>query len=101
MDAVDVFRHKGKYFAILQETERSQVGVMTIGPGREAGPVEAHAADQVFLVLEGEAEIRVSDQTRRVGPGHSVLVPARTPHHVRSVGEVPLFFYTVYAPPAY
>ncbi len=51
----DVFKHRGRFFEILQETERSTL----------------------------------------------LMVPAGTPHHVKNVGEVPLFFVTVYAPPAY
>ena len=33
--------------------------------------------------------------------GALVMIPARTRHHVTNAGEVPLFFVTVYAPPAY
>jgi mannose-6-phosphate isomerase-like protein (cupin superfamily) len=29
------------------------------------------------------------------------MIPARTRHHVKNPGRVPLFFVTVYAPPAY
>jgi hypothetical protein len=29
------------------------------------------------------------------------MIPAGTPHHVANPGKVPLFFMTVYAPPAY
>jgi mannose-6-phosphate isomerase-like protein (cupin superfamily) len=29
------------------------------------------------------------------------MIPAGTPHHVANPGKVPLFFVTVYAPPAY
>ena len=29
------------------------------------------------------------------------IIPARTRHHVTNPGRVPLFFVTVYAPPAY
>lgn len=68
---VDIFRHRGRFFEILQQTGRSQTAVMTIGPGQEAGP------------------------------GALLMIPAGTPHHVRNPGTVPLFFLTVYAPPAY
>ena len=29
------------------------------------------------------------------------MIPARTAHHVKNSGRTPLFFVTVYAPPAY
>jgi mannose-6-phosphate isomerase-like protein (cupin superfamily) len=74
---------------------------MTVPPGEDAGPEETHAADQIVYVLEGEAELRVGDERVAAGPGTLVTIPAETPHHVRSAGAVPLFFLTVYAPPAY
>ncbi len=40
---------------MLQETERTQTAVMTIAPGRDGGPAETHAGDQVVFVVEGEA----------------------------------------------
>jgi mannose-6-phosphate isomerase-like protein (cupin superfamily) len=48
--AVDVRRYRGRFFQVLQQTERSQTAVMTIGPGEEAGPEEVHAGDQVLFV---------------------------------------------------
>ena len=48
MDVVDVTKHRGEFFRVLQQTKRSQTAVMTIGPGqgagsktRRAGPVPA------------------------------------------------------------
>ena len=93
--------HRGEFFRILQETARSQTAVMTVAPGQDAGPEETHQADQILYVIEGDAEVRIGDERCAAGPGCLVVVPAGTPHHVRSVGAVPLFFLTVYAPPEY
>lgn len=93
--------HRGAFFRILQETARTQTAVMTVEPGKDAGPEETHDADQIVYVIEGEAEVRLGAEQLRAGPGGLVLIPAGTLHHVRSVGRVPLFFLTVYAPPAY
>ena len=93
--------HRGAFFRILQTTGQSQTAVMTIEPGQDAGPEEEHAGDQVLYVLEGQAEVVIGSERRQVGPGALVLVPARTLHHVRNPGPTPLFFLTLYAPPAY
>jgi oxalate decarboxylase/phosphoglucose isomerase-like protein (cupin superfamily) len=69
---VDITRYRGRFFEVLQETERTQTAVMTI---------------------EGAAH------QARAGAG--VLIPAGALHHVRNPGAQPLFFLTVYAPPAY
>jgi mannose-6-phosphate isomerase-like protein (cupin superfamily) len=93
--------HRGDFFRVLQETERSQTAVMTVAPGQDAGPEETHAADQIVYVIEGEAELRLGPERLTAGPGALVVIPAGTRHHVRSVGATPLFFLTVYAPPEY
>src|ERR1051325_11661420 len=101
MDVVDVAKHRGEFFRVLQQTTRSQTAVMTIAPGEDAGPAETHGADQIVYVIEGEADITVGDEARRTGPGGLVMIPAGARHHVRNPGRDPLFFLTVYAPPEY
>ena len=98
---MDVFKHRGRFFEILQQTERSQTAVMTIEPGLDAGPEETHPGDQVIYVIEGEAAVRVAGKEHKAGAGAQLMVPAETPHHVRNPGKLPLFLVTVYAPPAY
>jgi len=98
---VDITRHRGQFFAVLQETARSQTAVMTIGPGQDAGPEETHAADQIIYVVEGEAVIRIEGVEHRAGSGTCALIPAGARHHVKNAGAGPLFFLTIYAPPAY
>jgi mannose-6-phosphate isomerase-like protein (cupin superfamily) len=93
--------HRGQFFRVLQETARSQTAVMTVAPGQDAGPEETHAADQIVYVIEGQAAVRVGTDELTVEAGALVVIPAGTRHHVRSVGTVPLFFLTVYAPPEY
>ncbi len=107
--ATDLLAEKGPFFRILHGTTRSQTGFMTVPAGQEAGPPEVHTdSDQVFYVVEGEAEFRVWERdeegpfaSHRGGPGTLVVVPAGGRHWVKSVGQVPLFFLTVYAPPEY
>lgn len=93
--------HRGVFFRILQQTAASQTAVMTVAPGQDAGPEEEHAGDQIVYVIEGEAEVRVGAERLTAGPGALVMIPAGSPHYVRNPGAVPLFFLTVYAPPAY
>jgi mannose-6-phosphate isomerase-like protein (cupin superfamily) len=101
MEVVSVLDHKGDFFRVLQETERSQSAVMTIAPGGDAGPEEEHDGDQILYVLEGKVLVRIGDRQYEATPGALVTIPAHTRHHVRSTGTQPLFFLTVYAPPAY
>ena len=100
-DVVDTLPHRGRFFRVLQQTSRSQTAVMTIAPGEDAGPEEEHAGDQVIYVVEGEALVRIGDTERRAAAGALVMIPARTRHYVKNTGAQPLFFVTIYAPPAY
>ena len=100
-EVVDALAHRGEYFSVLQQTERSQTAVMTIEPGEDAGPEEQHPGDQIIYVVDGEALVRIADREHRAGPGTLVTIPARTRHHVTNSGRVPLFFITVYTPPVY
>jgi mannose-6-phosphate isomerase-like protein (cupin superfamily) len=101
MEVVDIGGHRGQFFKVLQQTDRTQTAVMTIAPGADAGPAEEHDGDQVVYVVEGEAAIRIEGREHRAGPGALVTIPAGTRHHVRNTGSGLLFFLTVYAPPQY
>jgi mannose-6-phosphate isomerase-like protein (cupin superfamily) len=101
MQPVDIFAHKGGFFRVLQRTARSQVAVMTIGPGGDAGPEEEHRGDQIIYIVEGEALVRVNDKEYHAGPGTLLTIPARTRHFVKNPGATPVFLLTVYAPPVY
>lgn len=74
---VDIHHYRGRFFEVLQETERTQTAVMTIAPGQDGGPEETHAGDQVVFVVEGEAIVTVEGRFRsgssptRTGSGSS------------------------------
>ena len=101
INVVDTTRHRGEFFTLLQQTERSQTAVMTIAPGADAGPEERHEGDQIVYVVEGEGIVRINGAEHRAGPGALVMIPAGARHHVRNPGRVPLFLVTMYAPPEY
>ena len=47
-------------------------------PGDALHTQESH--DEIVVVLEGDVEFRVGDETRRVGPGDFIFVPRNTVH---------------------
>jgi mannose-6-phosphate isomerase-like protein (cupin superfamily) len=96
-----ILAHRGEFFRVLQQTSRSQCAVMTIAPGDDGGPAEAHRGDQIVYVIEGEAVLDIAGHLHRAGAGTLVTIPAGVAHHVRNPGAAPLFFVTVYAPPQY
>jgi len=76
MDVVYAPAYRGRFFEVLQQTERSQTAVMTIAPGEDGGPEEEHAGDQVVYVVEGEALVRIADQgsgCMSTAPNHAAM----------------------------
>ncbi len=61
-------------------------------------PLHAHEEEQVFIVLEGELEITLGDEVRRVKAGDAALIPAWVPHSVRSLDQ-PAYQLDVFSPP--
>jgi mannose-6-phosphate isomerase-like protein (cupin superfamily) len=100
---------RGEFFNVVNTCESSQITVMTVRPGKVAGGPNTHRdSDQVALVLDGQATVRVwedgtdAEPTERVlGEGGLVHIPAGTQHWVKSTGEDELVFFSVYAPPEY
>ncbi len=53
-------------------------------------PLHTHEReDEAFLVLDGEYEIRLGDDTHRASPGGLVYGPRGVPHAFRNLGEGP------------
>src|SRR3989442_12340726 len=83
VSVVNVFAHRGEFFRVLQETERSQTAVMTVAPAVDAGQPEVHDADPIVYVVECEANSRLGDVELNGEPGASAQYPSCTRHPVR------------------
>jgi quercetin dioxygenase-like cupin family protein len=64
----------------------SGVVVFEVAPGARLGR-HTDSAEEVILVLAGEAEAEVDGELGRLGPGGLALVPAMLPHDIRNVGS--------------
>jgi quercetin dioxygenase-like cupin family protein len=75
------------------------VGLNCFEPG-QAHAAHAHAAqDKLYVVLEGDAEIQVGDDTQLVSAGSGAFAPSGVVHSVRNRGEKRLVVLAVLAPP--
>jgi mannose-6-phosphate isomerase-like protein (cupin superfamily) len=52
-----------------------------------ADPQVPHHEDELYVAIEGQAVIRVADESRPIGPGSVVFVPAGVPHRFDAVTE--------------
>lgn len=69
-------------------------------PGLGA-PAHLHAVEEVLTVLEGEAEVWLESEHRRVTAGQSVLVPAGRKHGFRNTGTSILRVQAILASPVF
>jgi quercetin dioxygenase-like cupin family protein len=70
----------------LFDSERMFCDVYCFEPGQEQTP-HAHAgSDKIYFVLEGAADVRIGDETRRLDPGGIAHAPPGVAHGVANPG---------------
>jgi mannose-6-phosphate isomerase-like protein (cupin superfamily) len=68
-------------------------------PGQ--GPrLHHHPYDETFVILEGQVQVRVGEQTVEGGPGDIVVGPAGVPHGFVNTGQGPARLVCIHAAPA-
>jgi mannose-6-phosphate isomerase-like protein (cupin superfamily) len=84
---------------VLQTGQHTQVVAMTLQPGEDIGAEVHPDNDQVLVFTEGTLRAEVGGETRDVGAGDLVVVPAGTEHNFTNTGSGPVRLLTVYGPP--
>jgi quercetin dioxygenase-like cupin family protein len=67
-------------------TKSTAVVYFEIEPGHRLGN-HTDSAEEILLILEGEAEVSLGDEQGRLSAGALALVPAMVPHGLRNVGD--------------
>ena len=67
-------------------TMSTAVVYFEVDPGHRLG-THTDSAEEILLILEGEAEVSLGDEQGRLSAGEMALVPAMVPHGLRNVGE--------------
>jgi mannose-6-phosphate isomerase-like protein (cupin superfamily) len=91
--ANDAFRR------VLHTTGHLQLVVMTLQPGEDIGTEVHEHNDQILTFVEGTVRAKVAGDTRDIGPGDVVVVPAGTTHDFTNTGATPARLFTLYGPP--
>jgi quercetin dioxygenase-like cupin family protein len=76
-------------FFDMTGTEQSSVIYFVIPPGKVQG-LHQDTAEEVILVLEGEAEVVVGEERAQAGQGDMWVVPRGVPHQVCNPGTIPV-----------
>jgi mannose-6-phosphate isomerase-like protein (cupin superfamily) len=70
----------------LHHTARQSLAEATLEPG-QATERHFHAAtEEIYFVLEGEGDLEIDGEIRRVGPGDAALIPPGAPHQITAHG---------------
>jgi mannose-6-phosphate isomerase-like protein (cupin superfamily) len=84
---------------VLYTGHNIQLVLMSIEPGDEIGEEVHDDRDQFFRFEAGEGEVWIDDVCNTVKADDAVIVPQGAKHNVKSTGDEPLKFYTIYGPP--
>jgi mannose-6-phosphate isomerase-like protein (cupin superfamily) len=76
--------------------ESSGVSLLEVDPGCGLAR-HTDSAEELVVVVSGNAAVTVGDETTEVGTGGVAVVPECVPHEVRNAGDEPLRFVAVYA----
>lgn len=83
----------------LASGEQLFAGLNAFEPGQQHAMHAHPGQDKVYVVLEGEGEATVADETSPVGPGDFVFAAADVPHAMANTGSERLVVMAILAPP--
>jgi mannose-6-phosphate isomerase-like protein (cupin superfamily) len=95
----DAAAEHDNFRTVLQTGQHTQLVAMTLQPGEDIGAEVHDENDQVLIFTEGSVRAEVGGETRDVGPGDLVVVPAGTAHNFTNTGSGLVRLLTVYGPP--
>lgn len=67
-------------------TRNSAMVYFELEEGKNLGR-HTDSEEEILLILEGDVEVTVGDETGRVSAGHIALVPTMVPHDLRNCGS--------------
>lgn len=67
-------------------TEMSATVYFELEPGDILGR-HTDTAEEILLILEGNVEASVGDESGMIGKGEMVLVPTMVPHNIKNIGS--------------
>lgn len=73
-------------------TETIEVGLVRLSPG-SSHPLGCHDdEEEVYLVLEGKALLKLGDEEREVEAGTAIYVPRNVPHQMTCISDQDLAY---------
>lgn len=98
-DFEDVAKQNTNFRKVLQTGKYSQLVVMSIPIGEDIGEEVHPDTDQMFFIVEGDAEAVLNGERKTIEDESVFFVPAGATHNLKNTGDEDLKLITVYAPP--
>ena len=82
---------------ILDQGTLKEIGFFACATLEEGKELEAHVdpMEEIYFILSGEGEMTVGEETRHVGPGDAIWIPAGDVHRLQNTGEEVCFILVV------
>ena len=77
---------------------RHSLAEVVLPPGKGSLPHYHPKVEEVYYLLQGEAEMEVDGQVERVGPGDVVVIPPRATHYIRNLSDKEVILLVTCAP---
>lgn len=71
---------------------RQSLAEARLAPRRSTEAHRHPVAEEIYYILEGQGEMRVDGEIRRVGPGDAIAIPPGSTHQITNVGSTVLKF---------
>ena len=74
---------------ILDRRTLKEIGFLAIGRLEPGKMIEPHIdpMEEIYFLLNGEGEMSVDEETRHVGPGDAIWIPAGSRHGLLNSGK--------------
>ncbi|HIE28234.1 TPA: cupin domain-containing protein [Candidatus Poribacteria bacterium] len=86
-------------FAPGADPERLHLHISEVDVGMRAHAPHEHEGQEIFFVLNGEAEAEVGEETHRLTTGEAIQVEGSVLHGIRNVGRDSLRYAVIIAKP--
>ena len=95
----DFFCERKLHAALVATGGSCQLLWAKFEPGGTYG-LHSHPHEQMSVMISGRMRLTVGDEVRDIGPGDMWFAPANVEHGGKILGDQPVVFIDVYAPPA-
>ncbi len=88
---MEVLNPWGSYENLLDE-EYTKVKKIVIKPGQSPSYQYHFNRSEIWVIVNGEAEVRIDDVVTRYGVGDVVTIPTEVKHQPKNIGDDDLIF---------